>query len=130
MILALVSLGGCSSGPCADLNSANQNVANKFANCLSQDPSFFAGNVLPCFDQGACETNLKSCNNADQAVLEAEVSCQNSYAKNSDCSAAAWTTENECAVAASTFSDGGTSLTAACAAAIAQNPGSCGNDAG
>jgi hypothetical protein len=123
------ALAGC-SGPCSDLNSANQNVANKFATCLSGDPNFFASTFVPCFDQNACETNIKSCSSADQDAFEAEVACQNSYASNSDCSAAGWSAENECVLAASTNADGGTALSAACAAAVENNQGSCGGDAG
>ncbi len=64
------------------------------------------------------------------SVLEAQAKCQNSYASNTDCSFAAWTTENACAAAATTQADGGHALTAACAAHLAANPGSCGADAG
>lgn len=126
--LALMSgsLTGCSSDACSRGASAAQAFANKFATCGTS----LTGGFSPCFDQDSCETNLKSCTAADEAVLDATATCENEYAGNNDCSFADYTTYTSCATAATTGADGGTALTPGCYAAFSQNQGFCAVDAG
>jgi hypothetical protein len=126
---ALCVLLACASDPCSDGASAAQNVASYIAGCAASDQGFFGG-YSPCFDQNACETNLKSCSQADRAVLEATAKCQNEYASSNACTFAELQIYDSCAASATTAADGGSALSPACAEAFSQNPGSCGADAG
>lgn len=119
LMVAAIALAGCSSDVCGDEASATQAVGNKFASCAMQTSGCF---FTPCFDQSACETSLKSCTTADRAVLEASVSCQNTYANSDDCS---FVTYDACASSATKLSDGGSALSPACSAAFTANPGVC-----
>ncbi|MHB8418696.1 MAG: hypothetical protein ACYDCL_11500 [Myxococcales bacterium] len=120
----LLALGACASDPCGDGASATQNVASYIAGCAASDPTFFGG-YSPCFDQAACEANLKACTEADRSILEAIAKCQNTYAQSGACTLQADQTEIACATGAETLADGGSAFTPACAAAFTQNQGTC-----
>ncbi len=123
-VLSSIAAAACASDPCSDGASATHAVANEIASCAASQSGYFGG-FSPCFDQNACEANLKSCSTADRTALEATVACQNSYASNNDCSYAALSAYNDCAQKATFLADGGSALSLACAAAFAQNQGIC-----
>ena len=132
VLLAAVALAtGCgngqaflSGGVCGDGASATAAVASKVQRCAALNTSF-AGGFSPCFDVGACESNLQGCSASDQAALEAVAACQNAYARNTDCSFAGWSVFQTCAANAATLPDAGAALSAACTARFNTNPGLC-----
>jgi hypothetical protein len=112
-------MAACSSDVCGQSNSAVQAVNNQYGNCQAA-----SGTPYPvlCFDTQVCETDIKSCTEADEAVFRAVATCQNDFASNNDCSQAAINTEDACALSASFNADGGSALSPACAQQFANNP--------
>jgi hypothetical protein len=110
--------------------SANEAVGNKFAACFAADPSFAAGTFSPCFDPGACEESIKSCNAADLAAMATVIACQNAYAASDDCSFAAITSYNTSCAGFVTTGDAGNALSPDCVAAFEKNQGICELDGG
>jgi hypothetical protein len=98
LIVALCAAGfvfyaGCSSSTCQDMDNANQTVLAKVNQCTMVDGGYcFAYSCLGggpnapildpgmvCFDMNGCNNDMSKCSSADQAVLEKQVACANTF---------------------------------------------------